>query len=1026
MTEAPLSPNAEAPARAPTSVERLEFGKFCVSADGPVERDRENIPIEHGQLGHSDGFPEGLARFCDPTVLGISAGERDQPPAGAPHGTVLRPVVLEGVPHQIFYRVRARPEDGEGKPGRRYLLARYLVARDGAADPLTLLDAMGAPERLQGITRADGVNLEPLSGWAAPPPHDPTIVAFCREAVIYVLSGVPVNVAADLASERQFFSCVAALWLLLPQELRPHLSAGWCVGDSFAGQLTVANTAHRSGDCALFDLNALTWTGPEYVTILNAHYQPVRRPFYDGRLEPGRFYLEYFVTKRGPWPVNLAQALDDLALSALARPFPSSHFPELPDWQDLNVIRAFRNPGLKAEDEYALSVLKEWLTTGGGETKARRYLDARRRHFQKTRERALDLMIDAEAQAESRARGDRALWFSLSGKCPDSFIEHLTRERGRAGAARALLIAALSQQDTSAALVYLHEAATRGESDRLLADTLPHLNACLDESLSPTHAETLVQHARLLELPAPPAEYCAWVLKRPLLLMCALALTDKLGEEPHGRIRTIAGTSAVHALYDLLYSPVPPAPVAFEILRQLPPAERQIFIDIFNHEWERLDDGAATRRERLLPWFHVLKPDNPEHPLLRIAAGEPVLPSQLDQLAREIEHRGTPSSLLVDVSTFALREWGRWGQRIAEKEYDWFAVISLWPARLRRALGLRSAVDSSAQLDPKIADAAQAFIMSADELNELVKARRLHPTFDHSAPDYWEWALRLPTREIFHPQASRPVAVEMCAYLERGELPPKAPATREEVDVLVQLAQAVGIPKRLRDVSKRRWREAEGWQLMLLLLLFPEENFQPSAEQLGRLVRYQPWLRSHLDNQRVSRARREAFRLATVPFHHLSYREAGMGWNDAYATYSVVWAAFRGAPLMHLREPGKLMRALDDYTEAAHPSADESEQREIKAEMCRIFLEAYVTSPTLDRALKKVLYEFLLPQFKEREAENIFADAEAYLHGDNRRQRIAQEWYLARPQLVQLLEVIVRHANSKFIGQSLSDFYHRR
>src|SRR5205814_267112 len=103
-----------------------------------------------------------------------------------------------------------------------------------------------------------------------------------------------------------------------------------------------------------------------------------------------------------------------------------------------------------------------------------------------------------------------------------------------------------------------------------------------------------------------------------------------------------------------------------------------------------------------------------------------------------------------------------------------------------------------------------------------------------------------------------------------------------------------------------------------------------------------------------------------------------------------------------------------------------NERRELKADMCITFLEAYLSSPSLERALKMVLYGFLLPSFTEHDAESIFADAEADLRDANSKRQIAQEWYLAHPRLVELLRIIVRLSSSKFIRQSISYFYYWR
>src|SRR5262245_43249731 len=167
------------------TVERLEFGKFCVSPDGPIESNRENIPIEHSQLGWSQGFPKALIPACYPTKLGIVQEDGEALPLENVHGTVLRPVVRgpEKIARQVFYRVRARAEEGEGKSGRRYTLARYLADHGEQVDPLTMLAAMNLIT-LGGLTRPDAIDITPIDIEPRKPELDRAGQAFLREALI--------------------------------------------------------------------------------------------------------------------------------------------------------------------------------------------------------------------------------------------------------------------------------------------------------------------------------------------------------------------------------------------------------------------------------------------------------------------------------------------------------------------------------------------------------------------------------------------------------------------------------------------------------------------------------------------------------------------------------------------------------------------------------------------------------------------------------------------------------------------------
>src|SRR4051812_16844698 len=102
--------------------ERLEYGKICVSPEGPIEE-----LAEHRRLGTSQNFPQEILSLCDPSVIGITSGPFDklpEPPSNPTdkefdyqrrHGTLLRPVILHNRGSvALLCRIRSRPEDGEG------------------------------------------------------------------------------------------------------------------------------------------------------------------------------------------------------------------------------------------------------------------------------------------------------------------------------------------------------------------------------------------------------------------------------------------------------------------------------------------------------------------------------------------------------------------------------------------------------------------------------------------------------------------------------------------------------------------------------------------------------------------------------------------------------------------------------------------------------------------------------------------------------------------------------------------------
>jgi hypothetical protein len=736
-------------------VERLEFGKFCVDPDGPVERDRDGVPTEHGQLGRTSGFPADVARFCDPSIMGILAGETDPSPPACPHGTVFRPVVINGKEtRSVFYRVRTRPEAGEGRTGRSYILARYLMAENNNLDPLTLLNAMDSRE-LRGMTRAEASDLTALSAFSDRPMLSRMVEAFRREAVRYILSGVPISILANI-SEGEFFSCVAALWPLLPVSLRAHLSASWGSGNSFSGGLSVTHTARKADDCALFSPTNLTWTSPEQVTIWNANYEPVRRSFSPQRLEPGDAFVKFFFEDAGGWPDIPSQSLDEKTLS-LIDTAPEVQFPELPDWHDPATIWAFRYPGLKARDEFSYARLAEWLESDEDE-EFELPLDVRRTMtYESTRLRSLRAVLNALTQPGSRRRGSMVLWASVMGRCPQSFIDFIAEIAG-SGGALAQLLTALSQNDLPVALHSLTLAAERGEVEHLLPAALSHLHATLDASIESVNRESLALHARLLRLPLPrtgpaaspatlgddaelppvPTAYTEWLRLRDLRLMRALAsVPGTFSPETFSKIVRITGSPAAHALYEMLFGYGLPENLR-EVVTGLSFEERQVFASVLDNEWRRVDGNVTMRREQLLSWVRQLGMRDNAHPLLRLETGElrfddrdrELSLERFRILAEDVEHARVPLSLEIKVSAFTLEHWFYFHQWMGAHENKWLDVIKYWPRPLAQVFGHSfAAAFHIVPVPPEIERVAHALLIPREQLNGLL-AQRLPQLID--------------------------------------------------------------------------------------------------------------------------------------------------------------------------------------------------------------------------------------------------------------------------------------------------------
>ena len=686
------------------------------------------------------------------------------------------------------------------------------------------------------------------------------------------------------------------------------------------------------------------------------------------------------------------------------------------------------------------------------EKEVERYRDARRLNFWKTRERALLLMIAAAARPKTRPRADLALWESLvedAEEVSDStgqIIDFLVAQSGR-GAARANLLAALSQRDTPAALVYLYAAATaprdeedaRGEADELPHYAVEHLYSCLRESLSSDFTATLREHARLLGVSVLPEQYRQWLQERHLELTRSLALDSNFGEEQYARINEVAGTAQSRDLYALLCGPESPA-ADEELaarLKNLPVKELQVFTEVFNHEWERLDEGPAARRERLLPWLDFFRSGSSRHPLLLLAVGEPPKPAQLPQLVHEIELQAVPASLIEDVSAFFLHRerWEAWGERMRLNESKWLDEINLWPLQHRRLLGLLSRTPPPDPLPPKIAQAVIDFTPTDSHLNRLIKERHVQvESFNSLAEFIWTLAL---TRQRQDVMARASTIVDLCTHLSKRALPSPRPAENRDVEIFAQLARAAGMAAAWLPDRGQLWDlvARQGWHLMLFLLLFPEERFNVTPRQLGWLVREQQWLSSCLNDRRIDLVRSGAFDLATRPFHSLSYQENRGGWNDGFAQHSIVWAAFRNVPEILLTR-GTLTEALLEYSLVTHPQASPEERDDVQAEMCITFVNGYFGGPDFQPALGRVVREFLMPTLRLawRDAKHLVNAVNDDKYDSQKRHRYSEKWISShpggmrlrsRPNTTHLLREVVRLCNSNRLWESMRNCYRR-
>jgi hypothetical protein len=992
------------------TIERLEFGKFCISRDGPIESNRENIPIEHSQLGWSRGFPEELIPTCYPTRLGIVQEDGEAVPLDNVHGTVLRPIVrgAEKRVRQVFYRVRARAEEGEGKSGRRYTLARYLAVSEAQGDPLTMLRAMNSVS-LGGITRADAQDISPIVTDPLEPELDRAGQAFLREALIYILSGVALSITEEI-SETKFFTWVAAVNDRLPPVLRPHLSAGWNVGSSYSGKLGITYTSRRAASAALFSPTSATWTSPEYVTTWNAQHKPVMNSFFEERLEPGRLFERYVRIEAG-----LAESSEE-RLASLVGSLPPVEFHELPGWNDPGTVRIFRYPGLEARDQFTMKALAEWLENGTDEEPLPVSLGARRLSYQTNKLKVLKLIIQALGEPSSRPRADEALWFSIIGKVPPSFTNLIEGATG-AGAKRARLIAAIAGGDVFSTLSALQSTPPE-ESHDLPEEVTSRLLEILNRSLQlPIDRGVVLYHSRLLLSPA--TQYREWVEQHSLALMRALASEEEPPAQSLIALVNISDAESLRALQYFLTNETL-TPEVESVLGRLDPDEREVFIEVFNQRWEREDDLTALRREALLSWFRVLQPQDNRHALLRLASGAQLTDSEVGETAEEVESGYVPESLLPAVAELALRRWSLLKRRISSESGSllWLPVTRLWPHRYARVLGRSPGTNHP---DPEMGRIARDLQLSFADLEYLLAIWFPYAdVFKEAAPLLWDWAIQLEPR-----LRSSLTAFDLCRPFLDARLP-DGTLSKESFDDFVRLFNESGRGSISKKTLQQMWQFASrDWQVKLLLSLFPQENLEPSSTQLSLLIPHRQWLTEHLHDSLTRFDRRGLFGVATQQFHDLSSRDSA--WRDEFVHYPL-WAAFKGVPVSTL-PGGALRHALRVYTGSDDQLQTGNQPEHIiqqQTRLCLTFLCSYQGAASEDRAIRKVLYEFVLRVYCYRWSRERFEAAVASVGVDMKLPGYElSDKYQARfgPSMYELIRQILKVCDRKSLTKMIREFY---
>lgn len=916
-------------------VERLEFGKYTVTPDGPVESN-----AEHTLLGRSPGYPDLLARVSEPSLIGTVAG-RDRERKDVPHGTVLRPVVIGGVTHTVFCRITKRSESGDPERGRGYTAARYFLPRHSSATPLALYEAMETLP-IAGLTRAEGANLTPLRAAVRQLPIlTSEVTRFVRMAVVYVMSGVPVNVVGPM-SEQTFFECVACIWFLLPQRLRPLLSAGWGVGDSFAGTLTITATLAASETAATFIPASGHWKPPVSLLVRNSS-GPEVIAFDDRRLTPGRMYAWYAFQE---WDGD-APRIDSLAINygavSIARTLPPHVLPEMPSMSDADVIRVFRYPGLRAYDHYRLSVVDNWLRFGVANEPDPAATFASNWTWPSSAVEALSKATASLMVPEQCRRAEQLIAAIHQAGMPAT--ANALDAAADPGSARARLIAAVSGTPLSEPIVETFtEAVLRGEAAALQTGTSNAVITALNESLA-LYPSALECHVRLLtHTEHVPDFYRQWLQENALNIVLWAAKWRMASHfDALDRLAAMTDDQLVRSVIDYMKDRMPTG-VDRSALTAASPEQRAMFARQLAADWTRTDSQAATRRESILRWGESQTPTPLEHPLLRLAlkSGE-LTERDIDAIADDAKQGRVPRPMTRDVSALVLRNWKRLQPRVLADRQAFSSFTTLWPKWIQVVLLNAVPPDRDPVYDEEIETAAASLELAAAQAQSLIEqwAPQLARLAYRSDVATLVWRLAT-TAERSGTTVTR--AVDIVVGLAQGRLAGEGQPGDEEIGRAVELFR-YATPSISADFQDAIWQNAvQWWQIRTVLECFPRTTFRPAAQQLEILAvaSAKEWLTAHMS---ATPAHRGPFGIATAGYFEIDYNPSTL-WSPDYSG-SFLWGAFQHVPV---REQGGLRAALRHYAVGVPP----------RQSLIRRYIDDLVDAER-DEGVRRVVRDYLIP-----------------------------------------------------------------
>lgn len=898
----------------PRFLERVEYGMFCESASGPILRG-----AEHRILGSTSGFPKSLVERCTPNRLGLSetVEERDRErliEGQNTHGTVLRPIRIEGRMYPMLYRIGRRKEGGEGAIASRvYIVARYLLDLSGDVGPGQLYEAMSP---FAGLTRDEAMSLALVETRHEAKPSDDSVDktrdSFLPHALINVVSGIGIHVECD---EKEFFQLVDSLWCSLPPCLRPLLSAGWNVGSSYSGMLAVTCSTRPAPKIPQFEFSQQCWTPSTLHTPVLNHQD----------LLPGRIFA--FARYGSPIPDD-----DD---------FSSAHqdaddvLPELPSFADHATRAEFRRQGFLERDTLILDRLLSWLEDD--DCALNNQLPAlignvlrgpRRNDF-------LQLLESTIVTRRDKPRAWDLVWHCLlleQGSISDETLP--------AGVVSWLnFLAHGSALESIRAFSLIVEEDVPPLPEHATSRWLKHLDDSLPQALD--------SHRELIEKGMTAALYGEWVSGHTMVL--AFQLLASAHRELSRRnllVRLQQGydfPANVGTIIAWMLKGEAPIPDYVACLKSLPNESKIEFSRLLNTVYGE-KAGCHSAQRRLLEWAPSLPPEGFSQPLLIIAADGQASPDQLISLGAPVLE-ALPIWLAPKLASAVMRALPKLRVVVEKEPARWEGVCSLFPVEL--AITLLDIPKRLAVAAPYTRLPTNCWDANREEIQERMEywfsdRRRIPQPFEERACVLWKQAAQL-----HDPPQSEFLAVDLCRVLSQGELPESCEIVHDgEVDqvaIAIAIARAAGMVSGLEGLTEQ-WKRLTSATLMRILMeLFPLQEFEPTSKQLASLVPHRRWLRSHLESEVIPLSKRAKFDIAQFGFHEIDYASFREKWLPSFREVGL-WAAFQGLAESHYA-------ALDE------PLRIYAETDAERAQCCLVHLNHYDRSS----ALENVLDAFLLP-----------------------------------------------------------------